>query len=106
MKLTISLINFGFALLVMCFNAFVLQNLWAWFVAETFAVDPLSLRIALGLNLLVSVFIFDATIHTKLGQLTYSDDEYATIVSSFTSAVTSGFYSLFVLIIGWFVHVL
>jgi len=39
-----------------CAEAWVLTKLWDWFVVETFHIEQLSLRVAIGLSLIPRLF--------------------------------------------------
>ena len=46
----------AFELVLSLYTAFVLMNLWDWFVAPTFSLSPISFWMMFGLTLVVSVF--------------------------------------------------
>jgi hypothetical protein len=52
-------IHFVVALLVGVFRAFVLMNLWNWFVTAVFHVSEISFLQVLGLSLVIQVFTGD-----------------------------------------------
>jgi hypothetical protein len=49
-------VAFAFGLVPSLYTAFVLMNLWDWFVAPTFNLSPISFWMMFGLTLVVSVF--------------------------------------------------
>ncbi len=51
-----------FSVLSSCLRGWVLQKLWAWFIASWFGVAMLSLPVALGLSTIVTVLILDVSI--------------------------------------------
>ena len=42
---------------ILLFNGFVLSTLWAWFAVTTFAVPAMSIPVAMGLSLFVTVLL-------------------------------------------------
>ncbi len=71
----------------------VLQALWLWFVAETFALDPLTLVQAIGLSLIVSFLTYQYDARAD-------DDKSAAETITVASVLLNGFAYL----VGAIVH--
>jgi hypothetical protein len=79
--------------LVIIFQGWVLTVLWSWFVAPTFNLPELSIAVAIGLSLVVSMF---KTYTASNKELTQNE--------KLTNALATVLVPLFTLFFGWIVH--
>jgi hypothetical protein len=76
------------------FQGWVLTVLWSWFVVPTFRLPELSIAVAIGLTLVVSMF----------KTYTINNDKNLTSEDKLVKAVAAVLVPLFVLFFGWIVH--
>lgn len=82
--------------LVAILQGWVLTVLWSWFVVPTFDLPELSIAVAIGLSLIVGMFRGYNTTTTK--------DENEETSTKVAKVVVLFFGPLFVLFMGWIVH--
>jgi hypothetical protein len=68
-------------------NGFIISKLWLWFVVPSFGLPIISVATAMGLHLLVEIFIFrksDAELAVRTGdKIADKDDVMASILFNF-----------------------
>ena len=79
--------------LLAIFQGWVLTVLWSWFIVPTFSLPQLSIPVAIGLTLLVGMFKSYTVKREK-----------KTSQESLTEAIAVVLIPLFVLFLGWIVH--
>lgn len=81
-------------------DGFMLKYLWAWFIATTFHVAPISFGAAIGL----SIFTAFLTYRFSLADQWVEEDQYGPLKAGITRMVFSTAASITIFIMGWFVH--
>jgi len=81
-------------------SAYTTTHLWAWFVVSTFGVPALSMRAAMGINILITHFVFNPNSATKESKHDSSWDALATFAGAALGT------NLLILVMGYLVHVL
>lgn len=85
-------------------NGYVFSKLWLWFIVPRFGVEPMPVRMAVGVSMLVW---FLTTNHSSGTKFKFEDGKIRE--PTFAEAVAAGLTSLFVypllvLLLGWFWH--
>lgn len=84
------------AILSSIVQAWVLTNLWAWFIVPTFDIAPLSIPVGIGIALILGMFFPQ--------QVDMDKAKKADISELFGNLASKGFIApLIVLFIGWIV---
>lgn len=87
------LITFGIAIIMAIIQGWVLTVLWDWFVVPTFNVSQLSIAVAIGISIIVSMF--------RGGYTTNKEQTLEQKIGVVVGIILSPFLSL---LLGWIVH--
>jgi len=103
-KLGLGIFNVITTAAITIFRGFVISQLWSWFVVKQFGLNPLSIPMAIGLGILITMLTFNLSLSDITAMEDYNN---TTDEEKFKCMLNGKFIGLFMpvgfLLTGWIV---